>query len=161
MVYSTLGITIINPEYLKYGAIGLSFLLAFLSFGLLTKEQSKKIPNNKIINSIYIFMSFSLILSVISFGLDYFKENNTNKVEMSKIDQNKKIFETQAKLRDIQKDLSNTQRGISNMINAKSGLIDQLESIKTSDEDTKKFFDKIIKNLKSIDETIKKSLEEN
>lgn len=151
----------INPEYLKYGAIGLSFLLAFLSFGLLTKEQSKKNPNNKIITSIYIFMIFSLVLCLASFGLDYFKENNNNKVEISKIDQNSKIIETQAKLKDIQKDLLNTQKGISNMLNAKSGLIDQLESIKTPDEDNKKFFDKIIKNLKNIDQMIKKSLDEN
>lgn len=150
-----------NHEFLKYGAIGLSFLLAFLAFHLLYKEQNKKTPNKQIINSIYLFMLFSLVLCLIGFSLDFFKENNILKIQMNVSEEKIKIIETQNQLRKIQDSLKDTQKSITNMLGAKSGLIEQLELIKTPDENSKKFFDKIVDNLKKIDASIKESLKEN
>lgn len=59
-----------TPKYieaLKYGLIGLGFLLALLSFWLLTSEQRKSQPRTRMLRSIYIFMGFSLL--VLGFGL--------------------------------------------------------------------------------------------
>lgn len=147
-----------NHEFLKYGAIGLSFLLAFLSFHLLYKEQAKKAPNRQIMLSIYLFMAFSLILCFAGFSLDFFKENNILKVQMNNSEEKIKVIETQNQLKQIQKELKETQRRISDILSAKSGLIEQLELVTTPEENAKKFFNKIIDNLKNIDKTIKESL---
>ena len=147
-----------NHEFLKYGAIGLSFLLAFLSFHLLYKEQNKKSPNKQIMFSIYFFMAFSLILCFVGFSLDFFKENNNLKVQINTSEEKIKIIEAQNQLKQIQKDLKDTQRRISDILSAKSGLIEQLELVTTPEENAKKFFAKIVENLKNIDKTIKDSL---
>lgn len=52
-------------DILQIGVIGLGFLLAVLSYHLLTKEQKQHTPRPNIINSIYVFMGFSLVLCVI------------------------------------------------------------------------------------------------
>ncbi len=50
---------------LQYGVIGLGFLLALLSYHLLRKEQAHEPPRRPIINAIYAFMSFSVILCLV------------------------------------------------------------------------------------------------
>ena len=50
---------------LQIGVIGLGFLLAFLAYHLLTKEQKQNTPRSAIINSIYAFMFFSVVFCVI------------------------------------------------------------------------------------------------
>lgn len=52
-------------EILQVGVIGLGFLLAVLAYHLLTKEQKQDTPRSVIINSIYVFMFFSIVLCVI------------------------------------------------------------------------------------------------
>jgi hypothetical protein len=52
-------------EILQIGVIGLGFLLAVLAYNLLTKEQKQNTPRSDILKSIYIFMSFSVVLCII------------------------------------------------------------------------------------------------
>lgn len=52
---------------LKLGVIGLGFILAFMAFALLYREQRKPEPHSVVLRAIYIFMGFSLVLS--GFGL--------------------------------------------------------------------------------------------
>lgn len=52
-------------QILQIGVIGLGFLLAVLSYHLLTKEQKQDAPRSVIIKSIYVFMFFSVVLCVI------------------------------------------------------------------------------------------------
>jgi hypothetical protein len=139
-----------SHEFLKYGAISLSFLLAFLSFKLLNKEQEKKSPNKTTIYSIYIFMIFSLLLSMSSFYLDFFKENNSAKIQLNSTNNNTEIVELKAKLKYAQKNLNN-------MLNAKSGFLFQLELSKPQD---KELFDKILNNIKELDKTIRDALKD-
>ena len=54
-------------DALKYGLIGLGFLLALFSFWLLLSEQGKEHPRKQILTAIYVFMAFSVIL--MGFGL--------------------------------------------------------------------------------------------
>lgn len=77
------------PEILNYGIIGLGFLLAFLSYRLLVKEQAIEQPRTRILKAIYVFMSFSLCI----LGLGLFlklKELNSEEVILLKA-QNKII----------------------------------------------------------------------
>ncbi|MES9971575.1 MAG: hypothetical protein ABW092_16200 [Candidatus Thiodiazotropha sp.] len=50
---------------LQIGVIGLGFLLAVLAYFLLAKEQKQKTPRTDILKSIYVFMSFSLLLCLL------------------------------------------------------------------------------------------------
>lgn len=52
-------------DILQIGVIGLGFLLAVLAYHLLTKEQKQDAPRSDILKSIYVFMSFSVVLCVI------------------------------------------------------------------------------------------------
>ena len=52
-------------DILQIGVIGLGFLLAVLAYHLLTKEQKQNPPRGVILNSIYVFMFFSVALCVI------------------------------------------------------------------------------------------------
>jgi len=52
-------------EILQIGVIGLGFLLAFLAYHLLTKEQRQDNPRPIIIRSIHVFMTFSVVLCLI------------------------------------------------------------------------------------------------
>lgn len=64
----------INPyEILSYGTIGLGFLLAFLAYRLLSKEQHKDEPRKSILGAINTFMAFSIVLCMIGFGSEFFR----------------------------------------------------------------------------------------
>src|SRR6516162_7649472 len=58
---------------LNYGISGLGFLLAFLSFRLLSKEQSKRTPNSTIIRAIYVFQVFSVILILAGSFVEWYR----------------------------------------------------------------------------------------
>ncbi|CAB1057287.1 hypothetical protein D1BOALGB6SA_2026 [Olavius sp. associated proteobacterium Delta 1] len=91
----------IDPKnILGYGVIGLGFLLAFMAYNLLRKEQSKEQPSRNILRSIYFFMGFSLLVISIGVLSEFIKSNTmrhskisnkapqTNKIErpFSKVD---------------------------------------------------------------------------
>ena len=66
----------VNPyEILSYGTIGLGFLLAFLAYRLLSKEQELKEPRRPILGAINTFMAFSIALCVIGFGSEFFRSS--------------------------------------------------------------------------------------
>ena len=140
-------------EFLKYGAIGLSFILAFLAFKLLSKEQEKKNPNKTILFSIYSFMIFSLLLSFSGFSLDFFKENNNAKIQIQTIQSNTDLTELKSKIKHAEKSLND-------MLDAKSGLLFQLRLIKVNDEKNQELFDTIVKNIKDIDKILKNTLKD-
>lgn len=56
------------PEILSCGTIGLGFLLAFLAYSIIRREQEREgSVRKKILNSCYIFMFFSIILVGLGF----------------------------------------------------------------------------------------------
>ncbi|WP_439366008.1 hypothetical protein ACNJYD_08780 [Bradyrhizobium sp. DASA03005] len=56
---------------LSYGAIGLGFLLAWLAYRLLLKEQGMVKPRSSILSSIYMFEGFAIVLVIIGAILEY------------------------------------------------------------------------------------------
>jgi hypothetical protein len=65
-------------EALKYGLIGLGAILAILSFFLITKEQNKPEPRKQILNSVYMFMGFSVVLLLMGLVGETQKNANHN-----------------------------------------------------------------------------------
>ena len=64
----------INPaQILNYGVIGLGFLLAFLAYRLLSKEQQLKEPRKNILKAVNVFMGFSIVLCLIGIGSESIK----------------------------------------------------------------------------------------
>ncbi len=58
---------------LSYGVIGLGFLLAFLAYRLLGREQQNTEPRRSILVAIHVFMIFSVVLCIIGFGSEYLR----------------------------------------------------------------------------------------
>jgi hypothetical protein len=56
---------------LSYGAIGLGFLLAWLAYRLLQKEQAVATPRQSILRSVYVFECFAVVLVIIGAILEY------------------------------------------------------------------------------------------
>ena len=69
---------------LSYGAIGLSCILALAAYSLLRKEQDKERPRKQILTSVYIFMSFSLLLTILGFFRENVKDKNNLELESNK-----------------------------------------------------------------------------
>jgi hypothetical protein len=64
----------IDPvRILSYGAVGLGFLLAFLAYRLLAKEQAGARPRPTMIRAIYSFMGFSFLLCLLGFVGEFLK----------------------------------------------------------------------------------------
>ena len=63
------------PDILRYGTIGLSFLLALLAYFLLYREQSHKDrnPDPMMLRSVRIFMIFAFCLGVLGFASETIK----------------------------------------------------------------------------------------
>ncbi len=62
---------------LSYGVIGLGFLLAFLAYRLLGREQQNAEPRRSILVAIHVFMIFSVVLCIIGFGSEYLRSRPT------------------------------------------------------------------------------------
>jgi hypothetical protein len=64
----------IDPaKVLSYGAVGLGFLLACLSYRLLSAEQSRPKPNTSMIRATYAFMFFCFLLTSSGFIAEWSK----------------------------------------------------------------------------------------
>jgi hypothetical protein len=67
---------------LSYGVIGLGFLLAFLAYRLLTREQSRKAADPNVLRATYVFMFFSLALTCLGLVSEFLRyrssEEGTN-----------------------------------------------------------------------------------
>jgi hypothetical protein len=61
-------------NFLAYGAIGLGLALAVLAYRLLSKEQQRTgQPRAPLLNAIYVFMGFTLLLAAGGFAGEYLK----------------------------------------------------------------------------------------
>lgn len=55
------------PDILKFGIIGLGAIMALLAFWLLRGEQHKPQPRKLMLTAIYVFMGFSILLTLFGF----------------------------------------------------------------------------------------------
>jgi apolipoprotein N-acyltransferase len=114
---------------LNYGVIGLGFLLAFLAYRLLGREQQNPEPRRSILVAIHVFMIFSVVLCIIGFGSEYLRslpstatlaEIGTLKTQLSQqqgdlenqIAENRKLNLVLQKYRDSQKEYVKRSRHI-------------------------------------------------
>jgi len=124
-------------EVIGYGAIGLSWTLAGLSYKLLLNEQNKQKPRKNMINSIYIFMFMSFMLSVVGFCFELTKEDGKNKYSAC-----------EHKVVEIKKILNK-------LTSENKNLIHSLENIKLNDKQDEYIIRSVINGIKEIDDTIK------
>lgn len=120
-------------EVLRYGAIGLGFLLAFLTYLLLRREQANEQPRRQFLTPIYVFMAFSLVLCGAGFTLEY--SQNAEK-----------------------SDLLAAQAVVQALLEQKVGALDRLQAM---DPGSESYFDlvaEITRQLSSIDESLGEAL---
>jgi predicted PurR-regulated permease PerM len=103
-------------KILGYGAAGLSFLLMFLAYNLIQKEQKIKKPRREILNIVYVYMLFTLLnIVVVGFvGIPAMQDNavlkqinDTLKVENYKVTSLFKIQKNNDIISDNLTNLSN------------------------------------------------------
>jgi hypothetical protein len=58
-------------EALQYGMIGFGAILAILAYVLLYREQRKNPPRSKMLQAIYVFMGFAIVLALVGFASEY------------------------------------------------------------------------------------------
>lgn len=92
---------------LRYGAIGLGLGLAVLAFWLLRNEQQVAKPRRQILTAVYVFMSFSLLLSVGGFVSEYVRSQST-------ADQ-RAIEELKARADDLDKQVKEKEAALNNL----------------------------------------------
>ncbi|MCU0443673.1 MAG: hypothetical protein MUE85_02060 [Microscillaceae bacterium] len=101
-------------KILGYGASGLSFLLMFLAYNIIQKEQRVKKPRKEILNVVYVYMFFTLLnIGVVGFlGLPALSDNSRLQGvnEVLKTEKNKLTS-----LYEIQKNNSTIEDNIQNI----------------------------------------------
>jgi hypothetical protein len=125
-------------KILGYGASGLSFLLMFLAYNIIQKEQRIKKPRQEILNVVYVYMFFTLLnIGVVGFlGLPALSDNSRlQNVNSSLKTEKNKI----SSLYEIQKNNNAIEDNIQNLSS------DSLESL-------------ITKNVQALD-TLSKTVE--
>ena len=121
---------------LSYGVIGLGFLLAYLAYRLLGREQSNAIPRRSILIAIYVFMVFSVCLCIIGFG----SENLRNRPTAAVANEIKALHDQL----DQKQDEANTISAINNQLTL------TLQKYRDRQRESSQKNKKIIENLKNL-----------
>lgn len=131
---------------LGYGAIGLGFLLAYLAYRLLLKEQTQSVPRDTILRSIYIFEIFCVFLVILGAILQF--TNSADKSSAaSLLDKNKGL---ESELTSTKDSLAAAQVRVKGADVCKSKLT-QVTSVNSAQRDTimgaMAIIDKVLKDL--------------
>ena len=117
-------------KLLSYGAIGLGCILAILAYLLLREEQKQASPRKSILNSIYVFMGFSLALSLFGFGAELWKDSQLTSIRAVQEDlaKSRETVETlRGKLDEANQDLSQVDNTLSSLRDVLNALMEQKE----------------------------------
>ncbi|WKL47909.1 hypothetical protein Q1W71_23540 [Flavobacterium pectinovorum] len=69
-------------EILKIGSIGLGFLLAFMSYQLIKREQEKEKPNALFLKSAQVFMFFSIVIMALGILSEFIKTKTSLSIKL-------------------------------------------------------------------------------
>ncbi len=145
--------TIMNVDpyqILSYGVIGLGFLLAFLAYRLLTREQQRDEPRPSMVRAIYTFMAFSLFLCVIGFGSEFSKSNANLEFLEEQAKSAEKLGQENQRFRE---ELASIKASMTSLLDVKLGV---LAAIPRNHPETKA----IAESLEKIDSSLQKLLGE-
>lgn len=106
-------------EMLRYGAIGLGLALAILTYALLIQEQKLKTPRRAMIRAVYVFMGFSLTLSLAGLLAESLKGN---------ADQGQQLLNVR-ELAESREIVSNARAAIAPLLDLKEGQIANLRTL--------------------------------
>ena len=146
---------------LRYGAIGLGLALSVLAFLLLRTEQKQAKPRRQILTAVYVFMSFSLLLSVGGFVSEYVRSQST--ADQSAIEGlNAKVDglnkELQAKA-DALSRLSSARELFRGLLGLKGEKLEDLRRLDPASPEYRAMVTQIQRDLVAIDRKLGEALE--
>jgi len=115
-------------EVLKLGVIGLGFVLAFMAFTLLLREQRKAEPHDRVLKAVYVFMAFSLMLS----GLGLYAQMGTDRGDNAMADLERANDSLVTRLSDMRGELSERSANESRLQAEVLRLEQELTHVKTA-----------------------------
>jgi hypothetical protein len=146
---------------LRYGAIGLGLALSVLAFLLLRTEQKQAKPRRQILTAVYVFMSFSLLLSVGGFVSEYVRSQATAD-ERAIEALNKKIDalndDVKAKTEALSK-LSSARELFRGLLGLKGEKLEDLRRLDPASPEYRAMVTQIQRDLVAIDRKLGEALE--
>ena len=113
-------------QILQAGLAGLAFLLAFLSFKIISKEQSKEIPRSEILQSARNYFVMCIILAVIVGGFQVTQYLLESKDEL-RLSECRDSFEILSSREDRATSIEDMSRAIQEHIGVCGPLIKELD----------------------------------
>ncbi|SEM17409.1 hypothetical protein [Halomonas daqiaonensis] len=155
-------------ELLSYGAIGLGCILAILAYLLLREEQRQSKPRKPILNSIYVFMGFSLALSVFGFGTEVWKDSNKVMELQGEISMREETIESlrdeakelTRKLAEVEQNLSSFRVVLYALMEQKEGKVARLKELQPDSRSYSDLVSEIQTDLARIDDGIRDAIKE-
>jgi hypothetical protein len=164
-------------KLLSYGAIGLGCILAVLAYMLLRKEQDQTNPRKQVLSSIYVYMVFSLILTIVGFLAEYLHYNASQALDSkeqtittlkeqletrNKEDEKnaKALSAVEEKYRQAEQQLGTTRKVLQALMDRKKGKIQRLAELSPSDPSYIAMVREIQKDLQDLDKGIEKAYSE-
>jgi hypothetical protein len=143
-------------ELLNYGAMGLGCILAVLTYRLLTQEQKQPHPRGKILIAVYVFMAFSLSLTVVGAISEHIRneaEDTAQRIKKLETERDKlrdALSASRDKLANVESTVSTYRGTIQGIAVLKGGAIDQLRKVQPSDSGDRKLVDEIARELADL-----------
>jgi hypothetical protein len=138
-------------NFLSYGAIGLGLALAILAYLLLRTEQAVARPRRQIMTAIYVFMAFSLVLSVAGFASELLRSDAASVPDLRRqLDEKNSALAEVFTLREV----------LAPLLELKVGKIDRLKQLDPGDPAYFALVNEIQLDLEALDRKIQKALGE-
>ena len=157
-------------KLLSYGAIGLGCILAILAYLLLREEQRQTSPRKSILNSIYVFMGFSLALSIFGFGAEFWKDSQLTSISevQEELDKSRETIErlsgeldeANQELSRIDSKLSSLRDVVNALMEQKEGKVARLKELQPGTSGYSELVAEIQMDLARIDEGIRDAINE-
>lgn len=134
------------PKILGYGALGFGAILAVLAFRLLRREQDQTAARPQIVHLIYAYLSFALLLSVLGFGAEIYRDKTVRQRDQRIVE----LEATLAKSREI----------LLVLLDQKGGKVQRLTAYDPSNQDFPQILEDIKSDLTSLDSVMRSVLDE-
>jgi len=147
-------------SYLAYGAVGLGLALAVLAYRLLTKEQDMKTPRQMLVNAIYVFMGFSLVLTGAGFVSEYVKSDasSIDRVRAELSDKTKQLTDLQERYAAVEQALTTSRTVMQSLMDIKQGKVSRLKQLDPKAPEYVPLVQEIQADLERLDKSLKDAL---
>ena len=115
----------------SYGVVGLGGLLAYFSYSLLRKEQSKDEPRTQVLSSIKFYLGFSFALCLTGLASEYMKsdDEDLSQIKNQIFEKEKEIVMLRDRLSEAQSKIGESRAVMSSLLNLKQGALKDIEDV--------------------------------